>query len=90
MIIPEFDKEAVYDSQISPLMTQIITICKEHKIPMLASFCLSPRNEAGDLDNYFCTTYLDGPDGWQPQELKRAIQDIRPSTVAFAVMVTKP
>ena len=33
-----FNKEDVYDNQISPLMQQIIDICNAHQIPMLASF----------------------------------------------------
>jgi hypothetical protein len=32
------DSEKIYDEQIFPLMEQIIAICKEHKIPMVASF----------------------------------------------------
>jgi hypothetical protein len=31
-------KEDIYDEQISPLMTKIIAICKEHQIPMVAQF----------------------------------------------------
>src|SRR4051812_9804430 len=31
-------REAVYDERISPLMAQIIVICKKNKIPMVASF----------------------------------------------------
>lgn len=30
------NKEQVYDEKIAPLMTQIIAICQEHKIAMLA------------------------------------------------------
>jgi len=33
------DNEKVYDEQISPLMAQIIDICKINKIPMFATFC---------------------------------------------------
>lgn len=33
-------KEEIYDNQINPLMAQIIEICKEHKIAMLADFTL--------------------------------------------------
>ena len=33
-----FDLEQVYDDEISPLMAQIIAICKRHRMPMLASF----------------------------------------------------
>lgn len=34
-------REAAYDEHISPLMTQVIALCKEHKIPLLASFDLA-------------------------------------------------
>ena len=45
-------KEEAYDSRVAPLMTQVIAICKEHKIPVLASFCL-------DLEEgLHCTTAL--------------------------------
>ena len=30
--------EQVYDEQIAPLMKQIVAICKEHQIPMVAKF----------------------------------------------------
>lgn len=38
-------KEEIYDERISPLMTQIIDICKEHKIALLANFCLSLEDD---------------------------------------------
>jgi hypothetical protein len=54
-------KEEVYDAQINPLMAQIIAICKEHKIPVLASFTL-------DLDEGLqCTTSL-LEDDWEPAD----------------------
>lgn len=34
----EFDLEDVYDSKIAPLMAQIIDICKDHSMPMAATF----------------------------------------------------
>lgn len=43
-------KESVYDDEISPLMAQIITICKREHIPIHASFALD-----GDL---LCTTHV--------------------------------
>lgn len=42
------NKEQIYDAEISPLINQIIMICKEHKIPMFTTFQYS--NEG------FCTT----------------------------------
>lgn len=35
---PDIDNESVYDEKISPLMAQIIAICKEHSIPLVATF----------------------------------------------------
>ena len=51
-----FDLEKVYDEQIAPLMTQIINICKEHKLPMFASFLY--KNDSENEDDGCCTTNL--------------------------------
>ncbi len=48
------NKEQVYDEQIAPLMTQIIDICKTHKIALVASFKI-PNDDDPDLH---CTTTL--------------------------------
>lgn len=53
--IEEFDLESVYDQQISPLMQQIINICKEHKMPVIASFAYANTEENGVA---CCTTSL--------------------------------
>jgi hypothetical protein len=34
----DWDLEQVYDNEIAPLITQIIAVCKEHKMPMAARF----------------------------------------------------
>lgn len=54
-------KEQAYDAKISPLMSQIIAICKEHEIPLLADFSLD--NETG----LKCTTML-LPGEWDTPE----------------------
>ena len=36
--MPTHDLEAVYDQKIAPLMNQLLAICQEHHIPMLATF----------------------------------------------------
>lgn len=51
----KYDLEKVYDEKIAPLMTQIIDICREHKMPVLASFAYGRNEEKSD----FCTTYLE-------------------------------
>ncbi len=56
----QFNKEDVYDNEISPLMTKIIAICKEHKIPMLATFTYENHEERGVGK---CTTLLNGFEG---------------------------
>jgi hypothetical protein len=52
-----YDKEAVYDTEISPLMKEIIGICQREKIPFAAVFAIKDDGEEGPL---FCTTILDG------------------------------
>ncbi len=49
-------KEPVYDEHISPLMTQIIALCKEHKINMAAQFSLGYDED--NESTLFCTTVL--------------------------------
>ncbi len=48
------DKEQIYDEQISPLMTDIIAVCKKHKIAFIASFAI-PSDDDQDLR---CTSAL--------------------------------
>ncbi|ORM72409.1 hypothetical protein HA48_14740 [Pantoea wallisii] len=55
-----YNLESVYDEQISPLMKQIIDICKEHKMPMVCSFAF--ENDA-ELGIGACTTLLNDFDG---------------------------
>jgi len=47
-------KEQIYDQQISPLMAQVIEICKEHKIAFVATYSLSRPDDEGLL----CTSAL--------------------------------
>ena len=54
-----YDLEAVYDEKIYPLMAQIIAICKEHNMPMLATFQYAAKDvETGDGEFLLCTTAL--------------------------------
>lgn len=50
------NKEEIYDNQISPLMTQVIDICKKNNIAMLMSFSI-PITEANNR------LYTDQKDG---------------------------
>lgn len=66
------DNEAIYDEQIFPLMAQIIEICDKHKIPMVASFQLTPESEDPDDERsaMLCTTTL--PQEGQDPALSKA------------------
>jgi len=61
-----FDLESVYDAEIQPLMEKILAICKEHKLPVFATF-LYANDPNGDAD--YCTTNL------MPEEWNRPIPD---------------
>lgn len=48
----DYDKEAIYDAEIAPLMTQIIDICKKNSINMIASFAIK-HDEGG---HFLCSS----------------------------------
>lgn len=86
---PRTPKEAVYDEQISPLMSQIIALCRNHKINMVADFSLGYDPEADKT--LFCTTALpkvdpDDEDG--AERMMRAYEAMRPRPRVFAFTIT--
>jgi len=52
----KYDKEKIYDEQISPLMTKIIEICQANDIQMLMSFYLKEKTASDD--DMYCTSCL--------------------------------
>lgn len=83
----QWTKEDVYDEQIAPLMAQIIAICKEHRIPLVAQFNYAATDEDGPS---FCTTIipasaLDRDDDGQSQRMARVAKP-PPSFMALTVM----
>ncbi|ECR4900789.1 hypothetical protein KCI04_002478 [Salmonella enterica] len=80
-----YDLENVYDKQISPLMQQIISICKENKMPMLCSFAFENNENRGPGT---CDTILNGFENRTIQEFNQALKTIRnqPELMAFTVM----
>ena len=50
----DFDLIDVYETQIRPLMDQILDICQKHRMPMVAGF---HGRRKGD-DNDTCVSYL--------------------------------
>lgn len=71
------NKEQVYDEKVAPLMTQIIAICQEHKIAMLATFAI-PTKEDSDL---LCTTCISDETGRPPEPILSALRVVRPPVV---------
>ena len=62
------NKEEVYDEKIGHLMTEIIAVCKQHKIAMLAQFAIPI-----DSDPYLCcTTTLCMPEHDAPPHMVQA------------------
>ena len=62
-----FDLEKLYDEKISPLISQVIEICKDNNVPMFFSACYKndPNNPDGEM---FCTTAI-LPENRKPQVL---------------------
>lgn len=56
----KYDKEAVYDEQIAPLMKQIIDICKREKLYFVSQFYLKQEREDADCENeaMYCSTVI--------------------------------
>lgn len=76
-------KEEVYDEQISPLMTQIITICEEHRIAMLCHFEVPTPDDNG----LTCLSALPTPEYDPSDYLLRALEILRPRE-ASPMMIT--
>ncbi|AQQ34572.1 hypothetical protein A8E95_11675 [Burkholderia cenocepacia] len=78
-------KEQIYDEQISPLMTQIISICKERKIPIVASF-FTPGDDDPELA---VTTALLGAGFEAPQNFSNALRELRPELFGGAPLMLR-
>ena len=74
-------KEEIYDEQISPLMRQIIALCKEHKIANVCTFSL-------DLEKGLCcTTVMTGDEFDSPQKFKDCVKLLYPKPQVMTTMV---
>lgn len=71
--LEQFNIESVYDEKISPLLNQIIAICNEHKMPMIASFAYEHSEEKGTC---CCSTNLVF-EGRHINQFARAVSVIR-------------
>lgn len=77
-------KEAIYDEQISVLMTRIIEICQTNKIAMIASFDLG-YNDDGRLK---CTIRLLKDDYEPAPEMLKAAQILMSPARFFAFTIS--
>ena len=76
-------KEEIYDEQISPLMGQIIAICREHKIANICSFSLDYDEEL------VCTTAMLKEEFEPPESFLEALKTIRPPEREPLMVTTK-
>ncbi|CAH0179589.1 hypothetical protein SRABI123_01403 [Pseudomonas sp. Bi123] len=77
-------KENVYDDQISPLVHQIVNICKEHNIALL----LSTQLQDEDDETLYCTTILPGTADVSDEKFVQALNIIRPPSRSVMHMTT--
>lgn len=83
-----FNKEEIYDNELSPLVRQIIDICNEHQIPMIASFTFENCQDRGAGR---CTTFLNGFEERQDEAIKKAALVIKNGGhETLAIAIVKP
>ena len=78
-------KEQIYDDKISPLMMQIISICKVHKIPIVASFFIP----GADDPELAVTTALLGAGFEAPKNFSNALRELRPELFGGAPLMLR-
>lgn len=66
-------REAIYDAEIAPLMTQIVAVCRRADIPIVASFQLD--DDRPDGSGLFCSTLI--TDETTAMSLRRAAAAIK-------------
>lgn len=86
-----FDKEAVYDAEIAPLMTKIIEVCKRERIPFVAVFQYAGSDAAPEGAAH-CTSFLEASETPSLSAHMRELRDLASRRVrhhvAFAETVT--
>lgn len=85
------NKEQVYDTQISPLMRQIIKICQEHGIAMLMDFAIGHDGEGPDgqdCTDLRCSTLLPDENGESALMHQEALALIRRRGRPAPMMIT--
>lgn len=80
-----YDLEKVYDEQIAPLMTKIIAVCNEHKMPIFATF----QYAATEDDEFVCTTNSLHADTRRLGNIANLLATLNRSGSFAAFMITK-
>jgi len=71
-----WDKEEVYDDEISPLILEVIALCKEHRIPAAMMFQLNDDDdEHGPL---YCSTCIPCRELDVSDKMSRVIDLVQP------------
>ena len=85
------NKEQIYDGQISPLMQQIIEICRDGGIAMIASFDIAHDGEGPngeDCSGLVCSTLLPDGDEKHNPRFVQANAHIRRQGLSAPMMIT--
>lgn len=82
-----YDKEAIYDEKIAPLMKQIIEVCKAEEIPLVASFYLQSE-DVSRLDGDMHVKTIIPAEGNTPEEYKEIATILYPRSKYYAAAVT--
>ena len=53
-----YNKEEIYDNQISPLISEVLKICKENNIQMAMQFYLQDKESNPDGEPMYCTSNI--------------------------------
>ena len=78
------NKEQIYDTEIAPLMTQIINICQQHGIAMLLSFAIPTQDDP----SLACTTLLPDENNVNAPGHKEALRLLRNEVEAMHLRTT--
>ena len=81
-------REDIYDNEVSPLMKQVLEICKRAEIPLVASFRIDDGTE-GD-EPLFCTSILPDDTSEHMQALARLAEPPRAHFAAFTITTSTP
>lgn len=86
------EKEAIYDEHISPLMAQIIALCKEHKINFAGQFSLGI--DPNEDETLWCATVLpmdqSDEEGFQRVKELRRVMYPRALVLALTIFSEEP